>query len=190
MTSVRANILFSGGIDSMCCAHLLQESGFDVSATFVDYGQAALHSERSASQFLADNLGIPHSIIRCEHARAFGEGELTGRNLFFVSAVLFMMPVKPGLIGLGIHAGTPYFDCSSEFFRSTSRLISDMTDGAVDLVAPFLDWEKHEIYQYAIDNNLPIEASYSCESQNRQPCGECLSCRDRAILQDLQKSAQ
>lgn len=186
VTNCAAHVLFSGGIDSLSCAHLLMKQGFDVTAVFVDYGQAALESEERASQALARHLAIPRKTVGSVQAEKFGSGELVGRNMFLISAALFGVPVVSGILAIGIHAGTPYYDCSRSFIDSMARLISEQTNGRVALVAPFLDWTKIEIYKYAVDHSLPFDSSYSCEGKSGQPCGECLSCRDRMLLRDLQ----
>jgi 7-cyano-7-deazaguanine synthase len=80
-----------------------------------------------------------------------------------------------GVIGIGIHAGTEYPDCSPAFVDAMQRLLDVYSGGEVQLDAPFLSWSKPEIWEYARRLGVPLDATYSCEFGPR-PCGQCLSC--------------
>ena len=69
-----------------------------------------------------------------------------------------------GLISMGIHSGTNYYDCSEAFLREINRILEGYSDGRVVLAAPFLKWDKRMIYDYILDNGLPIHLTYSCEN--------------------------
>jgi 7-cyano-7-deazaguanine synthase len=187
MAQNNAHVLFSGGVDSLACAHFLLERNFNVRAIFIDYGQAARIPESRASDFLCQHLGIPLSRIDCSNRRRFSVGELTGRNMFLISAGLFLTPIDQGIIAMGLHAGTTYYDCSSDFCTAMARQISNQSDNRVNLIAPFLDWQKRDVYSYAIEHLLTVESSYSCEAGTEPPCGECASCHDRLILRDMRE---
>lgn len=181
-----ALILLSGGIDSLCCAHFMQNQGFRTEAVFIDYGQAAVVNEQTAVEKIAKYLKIPITILKFECPKNFAVGELKGRNLFLYSSGYFGCSFNTGVISSGIHSGTKYYDCSAKFQRSFSNLLSEMTDGKVEAFAPFLNWSKVEVYKYALDNDLPLGLTHSCESDLMTPCGECLSCLDLQLLQSLQ----
>jgi len=187
MTS--ALIMLSGGIDSLCCTHFMMERGFDTNAVFIDYGQAAVENERKSALQVADFFKIPLEILTFRSSQSYNSGEVRGRNLFLYTTSFFGSSISSGVICSGIHSGTNYYDCSKEFHASMSNLLSEMSDGKIEAFAPFLGFQKVEVYKYALDNNLPLGLSYSCESNKLTPCGECLSCQDRRILQDLQKDA-
>jgi 7-cyano-7-deazaguanine synthase len=105
-----------------------------------------------------------------------------GRNGLFILAALMDMPAPVGIISLGIHAGTPYYDCSPEFMSKMQAIVDGYTRGRVSLAAPFLSWSKWDIYQYSRGNGLPIKLTYSCELGRIQPCGTCRSCADLEVL--------
>jgi len=177
-----ATVLLSGGIDSAACAFFLKTGGVETKGVFVDYRQAAAKNEYGAARLIADTLGIPLSVYRVRGGRRFSEGELVGRNAFLVSSALFLSSLETGLLAIGIHAGTPYFDCSEGFFNSMARLVAEQTDGRVNLVAPFLFWSKKDVFDYFLSTALPLNATYSCEAGLKLPCGKCASCRDRRAL--------
>ena len=173
----------SGGIDSTACAHHLVLQGLQVDAIYVDHGQAAARHESKAASAVARHLNIQLTKIEVEGFGKFGAGELVGRNAFLVSTALFAIRGRPGLLALGLHAGTPYYDCSEVFLKSIGRLVAEQTDGKVSVVAPFIAWRKKEVYDYFISNDLPIELTYSCEAGTTPVCGRCASCKDRKALQ-------
>jgi 7-cyano-7-deazaguanine synthase len=84
-------------------------------------------------------------------------------------------------LALGIHAGTPYADCTGEFLESAKRLLS-LQMRPVDVLAPFLDWHKQDIIAYAVKRQLPLNITYSCEEGIVPPCGRCASCVDRRMI--------
>ena len=176
-------MLLSGGIDSFACAHLLRRNDFVISSVFIDFGQGAARQECAATARISELLGIERTVIRIhsEKREAFAAGEIPARNLALVSAAT-LFTGGPRLIALGIHAGTEYFDCSPAFIKEADRLVSECTNGAVSIVAPFLLWTKRDIVAYAQSEGLDLAVTYSCERGTDPPCGTCLSCKDRKAL--------
>lgn len=179
MTKGKATVLFSGGIDSTSCAHLLKSDGYHVTGLFINFGQAGARMERRAVEALSRHLSITTTIIDLSDPKGFGRGELTGRNAFLIFTALLHGRCPNGILAIGIHAGTPYYDCSQSFFARIDPLVQECTSGQVSLVAPFLNWAKDDVYSYFLNSGLPIAQAYSCETGTDLPCGECLSCKDR-----------
>lgn len=177
-----AVVLLSGGIDSAACAHLLDHDGYDVSCVFVDYGQAAAEAEGRASEALAGRLGLKITSHKISPARVFDKGEIGGRNGFLIMTALLLSGPSTNVIAIGIHAGTPYYDCSPAFATLMDRVLAEYSDGRLRLCTPFLHWTKSNIVDYYRDAGLPIELTYSCEIGHPHPCGRCPSCRDRRAL--------
>lgn len=178
-----ALVLFSGGIDSAACAHFLSRNGHRVRALFIDYGQKAATPERAAAQKLSSTLNVVLETINISTIGSFGAGEIEGRNAFLIfSAMICGFCRGTGPIALGVHDGTPYYDCTPAFIAAADRLVAEYTDGRRRVVAPFLSWTKRRILDYFIDEGLPVENAYSCEAGRVPPCGSCLSCRDRRSL--------
>jgi 7-cyano-7-deazaguanine synthase len=172
----------SGGIDSAACAHLLVGQRIKVKALFIEYGQAAARMERRAVEALSVRMNLPLMIFSIQGAPSFSAGELAGRNAFLIFSAIFLARQISGLVAVGIHAGTPYYDCSHTFFESTSRLVGEHFDGALVLVAPFVTWSKEDVFRYFVSARLPLELTYSCEAGTDPPCGACASCIDRKAL--------
>jgi 7-cyano-7-deazaguanine synthase len=180
--SREAIVLFSGGIDSTACVHFLKAQNFAVRGLFIDYSQAAADQERRAVESLAPSLSIQVNIFRIAGLEGFGPGELIGRNGLLIYAALFASKGCSCTIATGIHAGTAYYDCSKRFLDTMNSLALAQTDGRVSIFNPFADWNKRDIFDYAVAENLSLDRTYSCENGTLPTCGRCASCRDRAGL--------
>jgi 7-cyano-7-deazaguanine synthase len=177
-----AIVLFSGGLDSTACVRFLEGSNFNAAGLFVDYGQAALKREERAVAAVAKVLSIRVRRLRIEGFRKSGVGELAGRNSLLISAALVAARGRSCVIGIGVHACTPYYDCSERYLKIMNMLVREQTDGRVSILAPFSGWTKRDIYDYAIGERLPIDRTYSCEKGTLPTCGTCASCQDRGAL--------
>ena len=180
---MKVSILMSGGIDSTACAHYFLQRRDDVTAVFIDYDQLALRSEWNAVQKVTQHFNIPLLTMRFTAGRQFTAGEIPGRNAFLIFAVLMGAQLHSGVLSLGIHAGTAYYDCGATFAEQIGQIIDAYSGGKLALHCPFLAQDKAFVYRYAKDEKIPIHLTYSCERGTVPPCGLCLSCRDRNALQ-------
>ena len=178
----KATVLMSGGIDSAACAYHLRSQGLAVDGLFIDYGQAAADQEAKAVMAIANHLGITIRPISIEGSQDCGPGEHLGRNAFLIFAALFLTRGQSSLLGIGLHSGTPYYDCSENFVVAITKLIAEHTNGQVSVMAPFKSWTKRDIFEYFVLAGLRTEFTYSCEAGTIPTCGICASCRDRRAL--------
>lgn len=159
---------------------MLLRQGFDVTAFHVDFGQASRLPESAATRKIGEHYGIRvERLTVAGSRRPFSYGEVVGRNSALVFMALMFAPSQPSMIAIGVHSGTPYFDCSAAWAERTDSLIRESTKGQTGLLTPLLQWSKGEIARYAVENGVPIGATYSCEIGSEPPCGGCLSCQDR-----------
>ena len=77
MTSPKAVVLLSGGMDSATTAAIAQHRGFDVHALTFRYGQRHA-AELEAARKVAEHLGIHRHVVLDIDLRAFGGSALTG----------------------------------------------------------------------------------------------------------------
>lgn len=180
--TTRRTVLLSGGVDSACLLALaLEHPENGVEGLFVDYGQHALAREHTAATAIAEHYQSP-----LRHAGAdigpVAAGEIPARNALVVHIALALAPPGPATILIGIHAGSGYRDCTPEFMHVMQRSLDLHRDGAVQLTAPFLEWSKAEVYDYAHAIGVPFELTYSCEAGSEEPCESCPSCQDRRRL--------
>jgi 7-cyano-7-deazaguanine synthase len=190
MLQTRATVLLSGGIDSASCVYLLKQEGFQLAAVFVDFGQASARMERRAAEMICARFNLPLRIISASGGDSLGAGELRGRNAFLVTSALLLGRCYEGLLALGIHAGTPYYDCSPAFLDRIDLLAKECTNGKVSVIAPFLHWSKDDVYSFFLQSQIPLAQTFSCENATSGgPCGICRSCSDRARLECLPNDA-
>jgi 7-cyano-7-deazaguanine synthase len=173
-------VLSSGGLDSTTALALACSEGAAVETLFVDYGQGAASAEDRASAAVAGHYGVCRRALRLGDLE-FGAGEIRGRNALLLHIALLVFPAERGSVVLGIHAGTPYRDCSPEFVTDMGRSYDFHTAGTIALAAPFVDTDKGGVYSLAADLDVPVALTHSCE-QSDVPCGRCLSCQDRLAL--------
>ena len=177
-----AIVLLSGGIDSTACVHFFLNEKHSVEALFVDYGQAARKREEKAASVIAASFGVPLRKLRIGGATRKDKGLIQGRNALLILCALMEFEQHPRIIVLGIHKGTAYWDCTSGFMELMQSLMDAYSKGCVQLMAPFLEWTKREIWLYCQEHRVPTHLTYSCERGGEQPCGRCLSCKDLEAL--------
>jgi len=175
-------ILLSGGIDSSACVNYYLSQKLKPIGLFIDYGQAVAKRELNSAKQIARYYKIKLDTLRILLDRKFQDGEIKGRNALFLFSALTKYSDITGIIALGIHAGTSYYDTKGQFVVDMQKIITSYSDGQIKLDVPFLKWDKPMIYQYCIDNHVPIDLTYSCEKSGKKPCGLCNSCLDRGKL--------
>ena len=175
---MNVTVLLSGGIDSAACMAFYMASGHRVSALHVDYGQLARLNERRAAAAVAERMRVPLEILAVQNARRKGDGEVPGRNALLISLAVMETAQETQLLAIGVHSGTPYYDCSVEFIQMMNALVVSQTDGMVQVGAPFLAWTKRQIWDFASNGDVPLWLTYSCERGGEDACGECPSCKD------------
>lgn len=177
-----ALVLLSGGIDSAACAAFLKDRTDNLRAIFFDYGQLGRKQEEHAACAIAAHLRVPLTIVRCAGGKAKNAGLIPGRNACLIFLALMETQMQSGIIALGVHSGTRYWDCGPQFMASVQQVIDGYTDGRIRVSSPFLSWTKRDVWEFCKGSNVPLELTYSCERGCRQPCGFCDSCRDLEML--------
>lgn len=175
-------VLLSGGIDSTATLALYRRKASEVAALFIDYGQPAASQERDAAHRVAQHFKTTLTTVQCAGLGTIGSGYIKGRNALLLHLALTAAPFEVGQIALGLHAGTPYVDCSAAFVSEAQRMFDLYCAGRIRVVAPFLNDDKRGVVGFCRDAEVPLHLTYSCERGSPQPCGNCLSCGDRAAL--------
>ncbi len=207
-TGKKAVVLLSGGLDSMVCAALARERGFEVFALTIDYNQRH-RVELEAAKTIAAVLADRHIVLPLD-LRAFGGSALTSdtdvpktgiqpgipvtyvpaRNLVFLSLALAWAEAEgAGDLFIGVNAldYSGYPDCRPEFVNGFERLARLATKagsegGAITIHAPLQDMTKADIAREAKRLGLDAGLSHSCYDPDPQghACGQCDACRLRA----------
>lgn len=111
---------------------------------------------------------------------------LTGRNLVLLAkAGVVAATTGAHRIALGSLAGNPFPDARPEFFTAMSRALSLGLDHAIEIVTPFLEWQKEDVIRRGAELNVPFEFTLSCMNPVTNAddlprhCGLCSKCRER-----------
>ena len=174
-------MLLSGGLDSLACVAHYRAIGSEVRALFVQYGQRSEGQERRAVNRISQVLELAVDSISIQGLANHG-GFIPARNALLLSAALMHFGDDSGIIAIGIHAGTEYADCTPAFVSQMQGVFDTYTAGGARVGAPFLEWKKHQIWDYLNWVGYPIDLTYSCERGGRRPCDTCPSCLDVRAL--------
>jgi 7-cyano-7-deazaguanine synthase len=175
-------VLLSGGVDSAACLQIYSEMGKPICALFVDYGQPSAGPELSSAHAIAQHYSIQLAEAQWRGPYAKEAGLIPARNAFLILAALMERPSTVSAIVVGVHGGTDYPDCSRAFVAAMQGVMDLYENGAVQILAPLLDWQKIDVYEYCNAHGVPVNLTYSCEAGGPPPCGSCLSCKDRELL--------
>ncbi len=204
----QAVVLVSGGLDSMVCAAIARERGFEVLALTVDYNQRH-RIEIEAARRVASSLADRHVVLPLD-LRAFGGSALTSdaavpkdgvqpgipityvpaRNLIFLSLALAFAEAEGSrdlFIGVNALDYSGYPDCRPEFvagFEELARLATKAGAEGRDFAihAPLQHMSKADIAREAKRLGLDAGLSHSCYDPlpDGTHCGLCDACRLRA----------
>jgi 7-cyano-7-deazaguanine synthase len=107
---------------------------------------------------------------------------LTGRNLVLLTkAGVVAAKHDAQRIALGPLAGNPFPDARPAFFEAMSRAMSLGLDHPIEVVTPFLAWQKEDVIKRGVELCVPLEHTLSCMNPAPGPvhCGLCSKCRER-----------
>ena len=205
----QAVVLLSGGLDSMVCAGLARQSGFDLLALTIDYKQRH-RIELEAAAKIARSLGAVRHIVLPLDLSRFGGSALTGdgevpkdvddagipityvpaRNTIFLSICLGWAEAAGArdlYIGVNALDYSGYPDCRPDFVAAFENLANSATKAGIEgdrftVHTPLLHMTKADIAREAHRLGLDPGMSWSCydPTPEGRPCGHCDSCRLRA----------
>ena len=203
----KAVVLLSGGLDSMVCAALAREAGYEVLALTVDYQQRH-RVELEAAKRIAAELADRHIVLPLDLS-AFGGSALTSdiavpkggieegipvtyvpaRNTVFLSLALAWAEAAGAhdlFVGVNALDYSGYPDCRPQFIEAFEELANKATKAGVEgngftIHAPLLDMTKADIAREAARLGLDAAMSHSCydPALDGGACGLCDACRLR-----------
>ncbi|MFJ8518989.1 7-cyano-7-deazaguanine synthase [Lysinibacillus xylanilyticus] len=174
-------VLASGGIDSAAVIKYYLSKNYMVSVLFYNYQQATKDKELKAIQSICDYYEVKLTKISLGFSLKNIKGEYVGRNALFLTIALSFLPSSYSRVAMGIHSGTPYYDCSETFLLDYQEILDGYFGGTVLFEAPFLHFTKEQIIDFCMTENVPINLTYSCERGSEEICNECPSCIDRSV---------
>lgn len=176
-----ALVLLSGGMDSAAALWWAVERHRVVTLAFEPPGTPA--AEREASRALAraarvtDHREIPLPWLRGGDDGRHPPGYLPRRNLVYYAVAGSIAEQLGAAAIVGGHLATDgidFPDARTAYFRDLEALVG------IPIVLPFIDMTKPEVVRWGRERGVPFELSWSCYRDLPRPCGECVSCRERA----------
>ena len=206
--SKSAVVLLSGGLDSMVCAALAREAGFEVLALTIDYHQRH-RVELEAAKRIAALLADRHIILPI-NLSAFGGSSLTSdaavpkggvepgipstyvpaRNTVFLSLALAWAEASGArnlFVGVNALDYSGYPDCRPDFIAAFEAVANLGTKAGVEgdpftVHTPLQHMTKADIAREAARLGLDAGISHSCydPAPDGGACGLCDACRLRS----------
>ncbi|MCM3081688.1 7-cyano-7-deazaguanine synthase [Brevibacillus invocatus] len=177
-------ILLSGGIDSTSLVHYHLSNKEEIAAIYFDYGQLSCEREYQSAIAISKHYDFQLRRVNLGFTIRDQEGEFYCRNALFVLAACSFLENSQSYISIGVHSETPYYDSTPAFIKDTQMILDGYFGGVIRITAPFLEYSKAKVYEYALKEKVPIHLTYSCEMGQQEPCGICLSCIDRRMLDE------
>lgn len=201
-------VLLSGGLDSLVSLDIAKKDLDIEMALFFDYGQRAFIEERQSASDIAKYYNIELKTIELPFLKELAKCPLVGigddlseldsvwipnRNgLFLNIAACYCDKLKYDFIIFGANKeeGRDFPDNSVEFAKICDKFFSYSTLNKPKVLAPCLQFDKIQIINYAIDNNVPLNLLKSCydssKNTGKKHCGKCMSCK--LLFQAIKKS--
>ncbi len=194
-------ILLSGGLDSLVSLGVCKtEYNVELALTF-DYSQKAANSEISTSKKICDYYNIKHKVIQLDwlkeitHTALVSDKELPeGIDNPIESAKAVWVPNRNGLflniagsfadsenythiiLGANKEEGETFPDNTQEFADRVNAAFEYSTLNKPKVLVPLINYDKNDIVNLALKNNLPLELVKSCYNGGEKHCGVCESC--------------
>ncbi len=207
---MKAVVLLSGGLDSYTAAAVARESGFELYALTVKYGQRHAH-EILASRRVAEALGVKaHRELSVDlgsvgGSALVGDGDVPkggpdpgvipvtyvpARNTVLLSLALAWAEVLGAFdlfIGVNALDYSGYPDCRPEYIEAFERMAvlatrAGVKGGRFHIRAPLISLSKADIIRRGVSLGLDYGLTHSCYDPlpHGAPCGRCDSCVIRA----------
>jgi 7-cyano-7-deazaguanine synthase len=191
VTTVRAVVLLSGGLDSYTAAAIAKSQGFTLHALTIRYGQRHAR-EVDAAREVAAALGVAAHLVLDLDLRGIGGSALTSdtpvpldrdltapdipstyvpaRNTIFLSLALGwaeVLDARDLVIGVNALDYSGYPDCRPEFIRAFESLAALATRAGVEgarfrVHTPLMALTKADIIRRGLELGLDYRLTHSC----------------------------
>lgn len=202
---MHATLVCSGGLDSVCLAHLLAAEHALSRILSFDYGQRH-RKELDFARRCAERLGVPFQLLDMRSlGAALGGSALIGerevpdghyaeetmritvvpnRNAIML-AIAFGVAAAQGddAVATAVHGGDHFIypDCRPGFVEAFAAMQRAALDGyaQVALHVPFVQRSKADIVREGLRAGTPFAETWSCYKGGALHCGRCGTCVER-----------
>jgi len=198
----KAIILLSGGLDSATALFSAHQEGYELYAISFNY-HLRPEKEKLAAKKLAETLRVKIIEIPVDYIKESidlriegfpipsaihaPEGYIPTRNLIFYSIAAYYAEVYGCNYIIGGHIlvdSTNFPDADIHFFNLLEKLINkgkhQKDKRTLQLIFPLIKMEKKDVIKLAKELDVPFKWTWSCYSDDEEPCGKCSCCLKRA----------
>lgn len=197
-------VLFTGGMDSTATAHYAKQfMNSDVIALTLKQHDINW-KEVQCAENMCNYLGIRHVVEDISGYADFTQKQVTNscnyqegnqsdieknfiynRNAYFLllghslcQRIMSERNYGQGFVMCGlIHTDPPYPDSNLNYFTGLSNVLNQgLLKGNIQILSPLFNYTKQDIYNYLIEQNIPIDLTWSCNTNHELPCGQCYGC--------------
>ena len=204
MKQSKTVLIYSGGIDSTVLLYDLLNSGHDVQALSVNYGQRHI-KELDCAKSLCNQLNVEHHVADLTALNPLLSGSsltspyvqvpeghyedesmkatvVPNRNMILLSiAAGWAMSTGASSVSYAAHSGDRaiYPDCREEFADAMNGVMEIAGWDKVSLNRPFSSLTKADIVKLGDELDVPFEQTWSCYKGGQVHCGVCGTCVER-----------
>lgn len=192
-------VLASGGIDSALMLTMFHKKSHDIFPLYINYNQLAGKREWKSCKKVCSKLGLepfkmdvpgfgslPSGLTQKE-LDVYEDAFLPTRNLTFLTlGSAYAYSKSTDVVAIGILANPIFPDQKKEFLEKAQISISAALGKDIQILAPLIDLDKREVLKLAEEFDL-AQITYFCHSGTEEPCGKCISCKERFSAEKLLK---
>jgi len=190
----RRLVLLSGGIDSAATlAWANQQKSAIVALSFEYYlrpFRERLAVYRLLRTYPAKLIEVPVGFLKeatdseSRFADTVPEGYVSNRNMIFYSIACHYAEIEDCSAIVGGHTAEDqeaFPDAAPVFFQRLQALANEaLLVKKVRIEMPLGSFTKLQVLEKAIEWRVPLENTWSCYWDGERPCGQCVSCLERA----------
>lgn len=190
--------LASGGIDSSVLMRMLKQMGHEIFPLHINYGQKAAEMERNAFCKVCEFLEVKPEVFDIPDIGKTSVG-LTNpklshednplfpaRNLLLLTvAASYALAKSIKVVSIGSLANSIFPDQTKEFIKNAEATLNVATQDRIKILTPLIDLNKREVIDLARKYEFPLGITYSCYLGLKNPCGKCMSCKEREAAEKI-----
>lgn len=199
----KALVVCSGGLDSTVVATKMVNDGYDVTLLHIKYKARAEENEIAAIEAIGKRLDVPvlfvetdvfKNVIKASRLTGTHEGIADGeagaelayewvpaRNTIMLSIAIGIAEargIETIALGNNLEEAGAYADNEQEFIYQFNKLIPNAInlDKRLVVIEPVGNLMKHEIVKLGLEQNAPLDLTWSCYNAGKLHCGVCGPC--------------